>query len=99
MSGKLTKSGFSQLIEGDISWLLKQPKTLERDHIEALLNESVSKYYPTPEQLIATEAVLDQVEEALREAIVGCGFEYNTDGIEDNIEKALSSIKQLRCEK
>lgn len=46
MSGPLTRHGFQQLIVGDLEWLARQPRSLERDHIEALLREAVALYYP-----------------------------------------------------
>lgn len=46
MSLTLNKSAYTKLIEEDIEWLLKQPRTLEREHIVAVLKESVESFYP-----------------------------------------------------
>lgn len=41
MSTTLNTHAFNQLIDEDLEWLLKQPRTLERDHIEAVLKEKL----------------------------------------------------------
>jgi hypothetical protein len=33
----LNPRAYRDLIDGDLEWLLKQPRTLERDHIELIL--------------------------------------------------------------
>lgn len=45
MGMMMCEESFRSLIKQDIEWLLKQPKTLERDHIETILKEATSKYY------------------------------------------------------
>lgn len=44
--GKLTKEYYQKLIDEDIDWLLKQPQSLERDHIRTILVWSVDALYP-----------------------------------------------------
>ena len=44
----MTKQEYIKLVNEDLEWLLKQPRKLERDHIEAVLKESVNKYFPEP---------------------------------------------------
>lgn len=46
---KLNKLGYQQLIDEDIAWLEKIPRTLEREHIIAVLKASVEHEYPTRE--------------------------------------------------
>jgi hypothetical protein len=47
MSMKLNKPGYEQLINEDIEWLEKKvPRTLERDHIVAVLKASIEHEYP-----------------------------------------------------
>ena len=41
MSMQICKETYQKLIDGDIEWLLRQPRDLERDHIEAVLRKSV----------------------------------------------------------
>lgn len=43
MAGHLNNNAMRQLLEDDQSWLLSQPRTLERDHIEAVLQERINK--------------------------------------------------------
>lgn len=45
MSSKLTRAAYRQLIGEDIAWLEAQPRTLERDHIIAIVRESERYYY------------------------------------------------------
>jgi hypothetical protein len=49
MATKLNRSAFRELIEQDIAWLLAQPRTLERDHIEHILENAERAYYDTTE--------------------------------------------------
>ena len=37
MPTTLNFEAYCELIDGDLVWLLKQPRSLERDHIEAVL--------------------------------------------------------------
>lgn len=34
---------YIKLIQGDLDWLLKQPRDLERDHIEAILKNIIKR--------------------------------------------------------
>lgn len=43
---RLNKLGYQQLIDEDIAWLCELPRTLERDHIIAVLRASVDHEYP-----------------------------------------------------
>lgn len=42
---QIYKEAYQELIDGDIEWLLRQPRDLERDHIEAVLRKSVEHLY------------------------------------------------------
>ena len=42
---KISRRAYQELIDGDIEWLLSQPRELERDHIEAVLKKSVELLY------------------------------------------------------
>lgn len=46
MSSKLPRSGYQKLVDEDLEWLLKQTRTLEREHIADIVRESVDCYYP-----------------------------------------------------
>lgn len=50
MPTKLNKRSFQQLIKGDLEWLSKQPRTLERQHIEDMLRDAPDRYYPSEPQ-------------------------------------------------
>lgn len=41
----MCKSAYQKLIDGDMEWLLRQPRDLERDHIEVVLRKSVELLY------------------------------------------------------
>ena len=45
MSMKINRESFEKLIDGDKNWLLKQPRSLERDHIEEVLDEITELVY------------------------------------------------------
>jgi hypothetical protein len=51
MSIDLTREAYQKLVNEDIEWLLKQPRTLEREHIEAIVSHSVSLLYDKIESL------------------------------------------------
>lgn len=42
---RMNRAAFEKLIEENLEWLLKQPRTLERDHIEHILKDAPSAYY------------------------------------------------------
>ncbi len=42
----LNRRAYETLISEDIEWLIKQPRTLERDHIEHVLRDSPRRMYP-----------------------------------------------------
>jgi len=43
---KLTKSAYQELIDEDIGWLQQFPDSLEHQHIEIVLKDSVHQHYP-----------------------------------------------------
>lgn len=45
MSMQICKDAYQKLIDEDIEWLFRQPRDLERDHIEAVLRKSVKLLY------------------------------------------------------
>lgn len=45
MSGKLTRDAYGRLIAEDLKWLRAQPRTIERDHIAAIVEASVAHEY------------------------------------------------------
>lgn len=45
MGTTLNRHAYQRLIDEDIEWLLKQPRTLERDHIEAIVRLSPKREY------------------------------------------------------
>lgn len=57
MSMQICKEAYQELIDGDIEWLLRQPRDLERDHIEAVLRKSVELLYGKKEQLMKIENI------------------------------------------
>lgn len=40
---------FEQMIAADLDWLLRQPRSLERDHIRRILEDAAEQYYPSTE--------------------------------------------------
>lgn len=41
----MNKIAYVEMVEQDIDWLMKQPRTLEREHIVAVLRNSVEMIY------------------------------------------------------
>ena len=41
----VNREAYQKLIDEDIEWLMKQPRTLERDHIVSVLKNSVDRLY------------------------------------------------------
>ena len=49
MSGTITRAAYQQLVDEDICWLERQPRTLERDHVIDIVRHSVGAYYDDKE--------------------------------------------------
>lgn len=43
MSGKLNAWAYAKLLREDIAWLETVPRTLERDHVLAVLNDTLNR--------------------------------------------------------
>ena len=57
----VSRRAYQELIDGDIEWLLRQPRDLERDHIEAVLRKSVELLYGKEEQLMYRPITMYQI--------------------------------------
>lgn len=55
MTGKLTRGAYERLVAEDLAWLDAQPRTLERDHVVAIVRASVDLFYPGPVPVVAEE--------------------------------------------
>ena len=58
MSGTITRAAYQQLVDEDICWLERQPRTLERDHVIDIVRHSVEVYYGELRDLRAQVAQL-----------------------------------------
>ena len=58
---EISKRAYQELIDGDIEWLFRQPRDLERDHIEAVLRKSVELLYGKEEQLMYRPITMYQI--------------------------------------
>lgn len=54
MGTTLNRDGYKKLIDEDLWWLLNQLRTLERDHIELVLRDSIGRIYGEPPQAPAS---------------------------------------------
>lgn len=43
MSVLISPEAYRKLLQGDLNWLLKQPESLEKDHIEAILKNLIKR--------------------------------------------------------
>ena len=59
MGTTLNRSAYEKLIAENIEWLLKQPRTLERDHIEAIVRRSADHEYALTEAVRSDTTLLD----------------------------------------
>ena len=41
----INREAYQKLIDEDVVWILKQPRSLERDHIVSVLKNSVERIY------------------------------------------------------
>ena len=57
----VSRRAYQELIDGDIEWLLRQTRDLERDHIEAVLRKSVELLYGKKEQLMYRPITMYQI--------------------------------------
>ncbi len=62
MSTTLNRPAYERLISEDIKWLLEQPRTLERDHIESVLMHSAEALYGRRVDAAAPLSALDVFE-------------------------------------
>jgi hypothetical protein len=65
MTMRLNKLGYQQLIDEDIAWLEKIPRTLERDHIISVLRASVTHGYPEPHSVLPIDKDDERIVDAL----------------------------------
>ena len=43
MSVLISPEVYKRLLQGDLDWLLKQPESLEKDHIESILKNLIKR--------------------------------------------------------
>ena len=43
MSVLISPEDYKKILQGDLDWLLKQPESLEKDHIEAILKNLIKR--------------------------------------------------------
>ena len=43
MSVLISPEAYKKILQGDLDWLLKQSKSLEKDHIEAILKNLIKR--------------------------------------------------------
>ena len=43
MSVLISPEAYKKILQGDLDWLLKQPESLEKDHIEAILKNIIKR--------------------------------------------------------
>jgi hypothetical protein len=46
MPTRLNQDAYQRLVDEDLAWLREQPRTLEREHVELIVRDSVRLYYP-----------------------------------------------------
>jgi hypothetical protein len=56
MGTTMNRWAYEKVVAEDIAWLLIQPRTLERDHIEQVLRDSPRHLYPPAHPLVPLDA-------------------------------------------
>lgn len=89
MGTTLNRQAYEQLLEEDLTWLMRQPRTLERDHVEAIVKRSAELEYASTTSLPLTA---EQSPAKIRGVIETlCNSEFNT--IDPNeAEAAISEL-------
>ena len=65
MGTKVNRAAYEKLIKEDLEWLLSQPRTLERDHIQQILLDSPNRLYGDPDKMKdAAEKLLGILQES-----------------------------------
>ncbi len=67
MAGKLTRAAYEQLVAENLKWLAQQPRTLEREHIRAIVEASAGHEYGTPEPAVPSDPKTRDVSAAIRD--------------------------------
>lgn len=62
MGTTLNRRAYERMIEENLTWLMSQPRTLERDHIEAIVRRSADHEYRPP------PSISDQAQRAEKDA-------------------------------
>lgn len=63
---ELNEKGLRQLIDGDLEWLMQGPRTLEREHIKAILDNWVGDMQKTRALEAENETLRAEMAEWLR---------------------------------
>lgn len=89
MGTTLNRHAYQRLIDEDLEWLLKKPRTLERDHVEGIVRRSLQlEYAPLdgqPARVHSPTCVKCGHSDGLREpeghcVICGCNCEFSPTG-------------------
>lgn len=67
MGTTMNKQAYEKMIAEDLEWLAKQPRSLERDHIEYIVKGSVEHLYPTREQAESSNCVCEYCQQRRNE--------------------------------
>jgi chromosome segregation ATPase len=87
---KVTRSAYEELIQEDIDWLMKQPRTLERDHIILIVKQSPEVEYDIADKIERLERELEIVTTTRDEAI------EETKRRSERLKEVQSMVDKLR---
>ncbi len=63
MGTTMNSDAYKKIIEEDLEWLDKQPRTLEREHIRKIVEHSIILYYPHLAENLSIHSVVGQSEQ------------------------------------
>lgn len=72
MGTNMNSDAYRKLIDEDLEWLNKQPRTLEREHIKQIVEDSINLYYP---HLVENLAIHDVVDSACFDYVDGINMD------------------------
>jgi hypothetical protein len=72
---RLNRAAYQSLVDDNIAWLRSMPRTLEREHIIAIVNQSVDDHYPEPSSAPAADGKEQEPDSA--GICPDCGYEDN----------------------
>lgn len=97
MTSRLTQHAYAKLIAEDIAWLRAQPRTLERDHLILVAQQSIEAEYPG-QRLRDLEEIVELICQGIQWIRPSAGYlETQRASIRATAGKALPALDHLHA--